>query len=140
MTERGKGVTFVETTLLEAKTRRWDVIGTGGPDDLIGVVKWRGQWRTYAFHAEPGSDPILAPNCLAQLSEFCTEQSKAFWQSKRQRPLQDWVDASSMIDEPGTVLIPGRTDDQPCLSCGGDLLRANLTGDGGPCHVGGSRA
>lgn len=79
------GVTFVERYNPGRKTRYWDVIGTGGPFDLLGAVKWRGAWRAYAFHSERGSDPILAPNCLRQLAEFCEQQTAAHRQIIRER-------------------------------------------------------
>lgn len=75
MADKRTGVEFIDVSHLEAKTGRWNVIGTAGDEDLLGVVKWRGAWRAYVFHAEPGSDPILASNCLRQLADFCDEKN-----------------------------------------------------------------
>jgi len=39
--------------------------------DLLGVIKWNGGWRKYAFY--PNSDTYYEEDCLNNISEFLEE-------------------------------------------------------------------
>lgn len=51
------------------KTKVWSVVTTydGGGVEL-GVVKWHGAWRKYAFYPEYGT--LFEPTCLRDIAAF----------------------------------------------------------------------
>jgi hypothetical protein len=81
MSDDKKWVTFIERPVKPGSTtKRWAAQGSGGPGDIIGDVRWHGPWRKYIFVA---INALLAPSCLRQIAEFCDEQTREFWASKR---------------------------------------------------------
>lgn len=63
---RGTWVRFVELPP-KPKTEYWRVDTADGLAAL-GVIKWHGPWRTYAFF--PASDTVFEPTCLAEIAQF----------------------------------------------------------------------
>lgn len=53
------------------RTEQWDVISLDGK--LLGIVKWYGAWRQYAFFPEP--ETIYERQCLRDLAEFCEKET-----------------------------------------------------------------
>ncbi len=49
------------------KTDQWTIRPLRGGTDL-GVVKWFGRWRQYAFY--PASGTIFNPDCMDEISQF----------------------------------------------------------------------
>jgi hypothetical protein len=80
-------VTFVhQGASPSSKTQLWDVIGSGGPDDIIGEVNWSGPWRQYVFQAAElmaGGGVIFNPACLRQIAEFVESMTADHRASKR---------------------------------------------------------
>lgn len=56
------------------KTSRWTVVNkdTG---EYIGMVKWYGRWRGYAFF--PKQETIYEQRCLRDIAEFIEQQNIA---------------------------------------------------------------
>lgn len=75
-----KWITFneIEGT---GKTKRWAVTANEG-DHTLGVVKWYGPWRGYAFFPQAGT--LYERTCLRDIADFIEEQNKL----KRQRPAE----------------------------------------------------
>lgn len=68
---------YIDFTLLPAetskKTRVWYVLTkTAGPI-CLGIIKWYGPWRCYAFHPHPGT--VFEKECLAHIGTFCDEET-----------------------------------------------------------------
>ena len=82
----GTHIIFVETQP-KPKTKTWEVWTKekakprfdGG--DLLGAIRWFGQWRCYAFF--PRDNTIFEKTCLRDIASFCEGQTKAH----RDRPL-----------------------------------------------------
>jgi hypothetical protein len=58
------------------KTSVWKVINRsfeGSTGVYLGVVKWYGAWRCYAFF--PTRDTLFESKCLTQIAKFCKEQT-----------------------------------------------------------------
>ena len=53
------------------KTSTWEVIAVRN-GALLGVVRWFGRWRQYAFFPEPGT--IYSAGCMADVEAFISEQ------------------------------------------------------------------
>ena len=66
-------IEFVKTEPA-AKTNRWLVtlISNG---EVLGVVKWHGRWRRYAFF--PNGNGPLEHECLIDIADFCVAQTTA---------------------------------------------------------------
>lgn len=54
------------------KTRVWVVVATEN-ENLLGVVKWFGQWRCYAFF--PEIQTVFEKKCLRDIADFCELQT-----------------------------------------------------------------
>jgi len=64
-----KWINFVEQSS-KGKTKIFKVFSKEGNLEL-GVVKWHGPWRIYAFHPEPGT--LFEIDCLSDITEFLKE-------------------------------------------------------------------
>jgi hypothetical protein len=53
------------------KTQIYEVVNKDQPDFPIGIIKWNGGWRKYAFYPEP--DSYYEEDCLINLADFLTE-------------------------------------------------------------------
>lgn len=53
------------------KTSTWEV-NAARSGALLGVVRWFGRWRQYAFFPEPGT--IYSVGCMADIETFIREQ------------------------------------------------------------------
>ena len=69
-------VEFSEPTPSESgKTSIWAVHSTKDAGYvLLGLVKWFGRWRKYAFFPEPLL--VFEQDCLRDLADFCQQRSK----------------------------------------------------------------
>ncbi len=56
------------------KTSLWDIRSSKG-NSLLGVVRWYGAWRQYAFM--PSANIVLNPDCMDELSAFIRFHMKA---------------------------------------------------------------
>jgi len=64
----GPFVTFVDEALsATGKTHTYRVLSTAGSS--LGVVKWYGAWRCYAFF--PARDTLYEQKCLRSIADFC---------------------------------------------------------------------
>lgn len=59
---------FQDVTRLDAKTQRFDVRAKAELLTELGVIKWFGRWRKYAFF--PRADCVFDSKCLAEIEEF----------------------------------------------------------------------
>lgn len=50
------------------KTNVYTVYSRNGAADVLGIVRWFGKWRQYAFYPEPGT--IYNSDCLAEINDF----------------------------------------------------------------------
>lgn len=60
------------------KTQVWLVLSRYG--DPLGVIRWFGRWRQYAFHPEPGT--VFNPGCL----DTITANVRLLMEQRRTRP------------------------------------------------------
>lgn len=58
--------------LPEAKTRRWQVRASDG-GWILGIIKWYGPWRKYAFF--PETNTIYEEDCLRQIAQFVVNET-----------------------------------------------------------------
>jgi len=65
----------------ETITKRWEVVSKLGGDPL-GVVKWFGRWRKYAFF--PLAECVFEEVCLRDLAEFCETSTREHRASKHE--------------------------------------------------------
>ena len=63
---------YLEFYLLERKPRTtvWQVKSKHS-GDILGVIKWFGKWRQYAFF--PWLDTIWNPDCMTDIIQFIRE-------------------------------------------------------------------
>jgi hypothetical protein len=54
------------------KTSAWSVESKHGRDGL-GIIKWFGPWRKYAFFPEP--DTVFEEVCMREISQFIVDQT-----------------------------------------------------------------
>jgi hypothetical protein len=66
--DKGPYIQFVESSPTGLATSRWDILTTDGNDYLLGVIRWFGRWRTYAFF--PAAETVFEPTCLRCISDF----------------------------------------------------------------------
>ena len=75
-----KYITFKRPTKSDSgKTKIWKVAAMDGW--ILGVVKWDGRWRKYAFLMY--GESIFEEGCLREIADFCEKQTNA--QHKRRR-------------------------------------------------------
>jgi hypothetical protein len=55
------------------KTKRWRV-NTKEDENCLGIVKWFGRWRKYAFF--PESECAFEETCMREISDFLEEAGK----------------------------------------------------------------
>ncbi len=55
-------------------TPRW-YVETLEDEDFLGVVKWFGPWRKYAFFPEPQC--VFEEVCMREISQFIEEQTRS---------------------------------------------------------------
>ena len=80
-----KYITFKRPTKSESgKTKIWKVAAQDGW--ILGVVKWDGRWRKYAFLIYDES--ILEGGCLREIADFCERQTKAQIKKRRRTAVQ----------------------------------------------------
>lgn len=75
-----KYISFQELPPL-AKTRRWYVLGRDKKP--FALIKWYGGWRKYVCYIE--ADTFLDSDCLALVSEFCSNATKEQALNKKQK-------------------------------------------------------
>jgi hypothetical protein len=68
---QGTYITFVEGPA-KPKTKTWRVLSER--EELLGIVKWYGPWRTYAFHPEGWT--VFEKTCLRDIANFCESETK----------------------------------------------------------------
>jgi len=56
------------------KTERW-IVDTKEDEDCLGVVKWFGRWRKYAFF--PAPECVFEETCMREISDFVEECMRA---------------------------------------------------------------
>ncbi len=79
--DMNKYITFKRPTKSDSgKTKIWKVASS---EDgwILGVVKWDGRWRKYAFLIY--SESIFEEGCLREIADFCQRQTKT--QHKKRR-------------------------------------------------------
>lgn len=65
------------------KTKEWGVMTTKDDTPVyLGVVKWMGRWRRYAFFPEPNM--VFEQTCLRDLASFCDQQNGAHRKASRE--------------------------------------------------------
>jgi hypothetical protein len=62
------------------KTLLWTVVTYASKDGdgsftELGIVKWYGAWRKYAFF--PAPQTLYEHDCLRQIADFCERETKA---------------------------------------------------------------
>ncbi len=65
------------------KTRIWTVHSRSDVYEL-GIIKWYGRWRGYAFFVDSGMI-ILEQKCMRELADFLEEQTKLTRQGWRKK-------------------------------------------------------
>lgn len=65
----------MEPTKHATTTQRWNVTGSGGPSEYLGVIRWHGAWRQYIFEAVKPA--IYNPACLHEIEMFILDQMTA---------------------------------------------------------------
>ena len=79
---------YIQFTPVEAmkqgkKTATWLVETRDDKREALGVIKWYGPWRCYAFF--PYAQTIFECKCLANIAEFCKTRTQTHLQLARQR-------------------------------------------------------
>jgi len=67
----GTHIKFVEGDP-KPKTKTWNIWSNKGA--FLGIIKWFGQWRKYAFF--PAPETIFEEVCLSEIADFCVEKTK----------------------------------------------------------------
>ena len=75
-----KWVRFEEADIEGRKTEVWFVFPVKSNVEL-GVVKWYGGWRCYAFYPEDMT--IYEKQCLRDIAQFCEEETNKWRESKK---------------------------------------------------------
>lgn len=55
------------------KTSIWRIVDTD--DGTLGLVKWFGRWRCYAFF--PAIHTVFNADCMSELTKFCDNETKS---------------------------------------------------------------
>lgn len=63
-----------------AKTKRWLVVEKSTRATL-GVVRWYGAWRRYAFEPQPST--VWEQDCLRAVAEFIEEKTREHKEAKQ---------------------------------------------------------
>lgn len=77
-----KWIRFEEVPGTNGKTRRWNVLTVDG-GVCLGVVKWHGAWRKYAFFPTPQT--LFEEDCLRDIAQALAEATAAVRATWRQR-------------------------------------------------------
>lgn len=56
----------------ERRTDQWEVITTSSCE-TVGLVKWFGRWRAYAFFPNP--ETVYERQCLRDIADFCEKET-----------------------------------------------------------------
>lgn len=67
-------ISFREIPNPKRLTQKWLVVSRSSGTTL-GRIAWHSPWRKYTFF--PDEDTIWSPDCLADVANFCTEQTKS---------------------------------------------------------------
>lgn len=62
------------------KTKKWSVWGQNG--SCLGLIRWYGAWRGYAYHP---STCLLNHVCMMDLAKFLSASTKEHLQAKRDK-------------------------------------------------------
>jgi len=62
------------------KTEIWAVL-TKGDKLVLGVIRWHGPWRSYAFFPKGGT--LYEEDCLRDIADFIEEKMKEWRQKKK---------------------------------------------------------
>jgi hypothetical protein len=57
------------------KTNVHQVLALDEYSTTLGVIRWFGRWRKYAFF--PESDRVFEQTCLREIADFCEQETKA---------------------------------------------------------------
>jgi hypothetical protein len=62
------------------KTQIWTVRATLQAGAILGMIRWHGAWRKYAFY--PNKDTLFEEDCLRDIANFCEGQTKQHREAK----------------------------------------------------------
>jgi hypothetical protein len=78
---------YIKESSTETKTKRWLVLSKQF-DDRLGVIKWHGSWRSYAFF--PDDETLFEHNCLWDIADFVAKETSALretWKKRKSCPV-----------------------------------------------------
>ena len=65
-------ISFEESKRPDLATSQWHVMTTDGNETCLGVIKWFGRWRTYAFF--PNAETVFEPDCGNRIFSFIKDR------------------------------------------------------------------
>lgn len=69
-----------DSSALSQITKRWNIVSKD-ENCVLGVVKWFGRWRGYAFF--PTAETVFETQCLNDIALFIQNQNKAHREKRK---------------------------------------------------------